>query len=487
MSSITLVTWLLKMDSIAYSSLGAEKLFEIYQRTGAPLHTSYAMPQLRAFYGNKDNEAIAKTIDKWATISSICLYRWSGRPQIQMPISYSEASWTGMLNFRTCSWDDQMVDLVETCDGVVQYTDIMLVDEEYTEGIDLLPPLADFDAALPFLREGIPRFNDDGSENIYWERWPELRAYPVNLFLGVGDGAAANIGSKCSGFSTSANQGSQRIAVTVGTSAAARVCLNLPLTLYPGIADRNITIPPGLFCYRVHRDRILVGGALTDGGSVIEWARSLLNLNSNESFDACMAQISKVYELERAVTESSLAMRGDITMIPFLGGERSTGFRGGAKGCISGLTRETTPNDVMYTCLESVVLRICCILELIREVCTPQCAEELSPNTCVIVASGKALERNTLWRSMLADCSSMDVVTDLDSSEGTSRGVAMLVAASLQQAEQCDYFATFNNVDEALHIAGIEKTNSAASVYWKRAKLSQESLIEVIAPTWEEK
>ncbi len=483
---ITLVTWLLKRWT--HSSLGAEKLIEMYQRTGAPLHASYALPQLRAFYGNKDNEAIAKTIDKWATISSICLYRWSGRPNIQMPISYSEASWTGMLKFRTCSWDDHMVDLVETCDGVVQYNDIMLVDEdEYTEGIDLLPPLVDFNAALPFLREGIPRYNYDRSENIYWERWPELRAYPVNLFIGVGDGAAANIGSKCSGFSTSDNLGSQRIAVTIGTSAAARVCLNLPLALYPGVVERKITIPPGLFCYRVHRDRILVGGALTDGGSVVQWARSLLNLHSNESFDACMAQVSKVYELERAVTDSSSAMRGEVTMIPFLGGERSTGFRGGAQGCISGLTRETTPNDVMIACLESVVLRICSIIELIREVCTPQCAEEQSPNTCIIVASGKALERNTLWRQMLADCSSIDVVTDHDSSEGTSRGVAMLVASSLQQAEQCNYFATFNNVDEALHIAGIEKTNSAASEYWKNAKLSQESLIEAIAPTWDEK
>ena len=466
------------------SSLGAENLHAMYQRTGAPLHASYALPQLRAFYRNKDNETIAKTIDKWATISAICLYRWSGRPQIQMPISYSEASWTGMLDFRTCSWDDQIVDLVENCDGVVQYTDELLMDEEYTECIDLLPPLVDFDAALPFLREGIPRYNDDRSDNTYWERWPELRSYPVNLFFGVGDGAAANIGSKCSGFSTSdsSTYGSHRIAVTVGTSAAARVCMHLPLVFSPGEVKRNFTIPLGLFCYRVHRDRVLVGGALTDGGSVVEWARSLLNLHSDESFDACLEQLSKDYELERTGTKSSSA-----TMIPFLGGERSTGFRGGAQGCISGLTRETTSNHVMYTCLESVVLRIHCILQLIREVCASQCAANGNPTHGIIVSSGKALESNTLWRQMLADCSSMDVVIDDDSSEGTSRGVAMLMAASLQQAEFDDNFSTFNNIDEALNISCVETPNVAASDHWNIAKIAQETLIEAIAPTWKEK
>lgn len=474
------------MQLNADRSLGAETLHEMYQRSGTPLHTSYALPQLRAFYGNKDNEAIAKTIDKWSTISSICLYRWSGRPQIQMPISYSEASWTGMLNFRTCSWDDQMVDLVETCDGVVQYTeDDLLVDEEYTEGVDLLPPLADFDAALPFLREGIPRYNDDGSENSYWERWPELRSYPMHLFFGVGDGAAANIGSKCSGISTSEYPvGSQRIAVTVGTSAAARVCLHLPLSLYPGVDESNITIPPGLFCYRVHRDRILLGGALTDGGSVVEWARTMLNLQSNESFDACLGQVSEAYEQERTMAGSSASMHGEVTMIPFLSGERSTGFRGGAKGCISGLTRETTPSHVMYACLESVTLRICCILQLIHELCTSQSISGQKPNQCIIVASGKALERNTLWRQMLADCSSMDVVVDDGSSEGTSRGVAMLMAASLQQSEFSDSFATFNNIDEPLNVSGIDRPSAAVSDRWKIAKLAQESLIEAIAPTW---
>jgi hypothetical protein len=36
---------------------------------------------------------------------------------------------------------------------------------------------------------------------------------------------------------------------------------------------------------------IMVGGALTDGGSVVEWASSLLNLNSDEAFQKCMEEV----------------------------------------------------------------------------------------------------------------------------------------------------------------------------------------------------
>ena len=50
----------------------------------------------------------------------------------------------------------------------------------------------------------------------------------------------------------------------------------------------------------------------------------------------------------------------------------------------------------------------------------------------VLVANGTALERNALGRQILADSSSMDVIVDGDSAEeGTSRGVAMMLAASL--------------------------------------------------------
>ena len=468
------------MPLLFHRELGQEKLDAMYQRTGAPLHASYALPQLRAFYAKEENRHLAERIERWQTLSTICLHRWSGKPCVQMPISYSEASWTGMLDFRTCSWDHEALLLVETCPGVTQYVEPLEEgDEAYLDDIELLPPLMDFDAPLPFLREGIPRYNNDGGANAYWERWPEFRSHMLSMFLGIGDGAAANVGSKCGG----GQQGrQQRIAVTIGTSAAARVCLPLSKTL----SSDHISIPPGLFCYRVNRDTILLGGALTDGGSVVEWARSLLNLESPETFDACMARVTDMYN-ERCGKRK----RGcDVTMIPFLSGERSTGFRAGARACISGLTRDTTSNDVMYACLESVVLRLGRVLRLISEACASRRAEGAG-EFCgdvknVLVASGAALERNALWRQMLADCSNMDVIVDGDSAEeGTSRGVAMLLATSLHQMGLGAPHAAFSGIDERpLVVADETKCNVEAKDQWTVAASSQESLIEAIATTW---
>ncbi len=464
----------------------------MYQRTGAPLHVSYALPQLRAFYAKAENRRLAERITRWQTLSTICLHRWSGKPCVQMPISYSEASWTGMLDFRTCSWDCEALRLVETCSGVTQYVHPLAKgDEGYQDDIELLPPLLDFDAPLPFLREGIPRYNDDGSVNAYWESWPEFRSHVLSLFLGIGDGAAANVGSKCGG----GQQGQQqRIAVTIGTSAAARVCL--PLSTQS--SSDQVRIPPGLFCYRVNRNTILLGGALTDGGIVVEWARSLLNLQSPESFDACMARVTDMYDKRcgkrkrgrdsSSLTESSSKVY--VTMIPFLSGERSTDFRAGARACISGLTRDTTSNDVMYACLESVVLRLGRVLRLISEACASRRAEG-EGESCgdvrnVLVASGTALECNALWRRMLADCSNMDIVLDSDSAEeGTSHGVAMLLAASLQQMGLGAPHAAFSGIDERpLVVADETKCNVEAEDCWAMAALSQESLINAIATTW---
>jgi hypothetical protein len=167
--------------------MGQEKMNYMQRRTGAPIHASYSLPQLRAFYGNEKNKIIAKQIEKWQTISSICHFRWSGRPHVQVPISISEASWTGMLNCGTCCWDDEAVDLLETCPGIAQYQfEVEDDDEEILDDIDLLPPTVPWDAVLPILRTGIPQHNDDGSVNIYWGRWPELRSFPVQLFFGVG-------------------------------------------------------------------------------------------------------------------------------------------------------------------------------------------------------------------------------------------------------------------------------------------------------------
>eukprot|EP00978_Attheya_sp_CCMP212_P048251 scaffold493018_cov43-Attheya_sp.AAC.1 len=87
---------------------------DLYQKTGTPLHSAYALPQFLSFYQQNNRNSPKRQnhsqVHKWQTLASICLARWTGCPQL--PISFSEASWTGLFNFRTCTWEQQALDLL---------------------------------------------------------------------------------------------------------------------------------------------------------------------------------------------------------------------------------------------------------------------------------------------------------------------------------------------------------------------------------------
>ena len=115
----------------------------------------------------------------------------------------------------------------------------------------------------------------------------------------------------------------------VGTSAALRV-------LYETEEPRP---RPGLFLYRLDERRVVEGGALSDGGNLNDWLERTL-----------------------AAPAGSLAGRGPddhgLTFLPFLGGERSTGWDPTATGAVTGLTFATTPLDLRQAALEGVAFRI---------------------------------------------------------------------------------------------------------------------------------
>jgi gluconokinase len=78
------------------------------------------------------------------------------------------------------------------------------------------------------------------------------------VVAGGGDGFLAALGSGC--------ERGDRFALTLGTSSAVRRFLDLPEDVGPS----------GLFCYRYSADRFLVGAASSNGGNVLDWARSSL-------------------------------------------------------------------------------------------------------------------------------------------------------------------------------------------------------------------
>ena len=435
---------------------------QMYQSTGTPtVHSAYALPQLCALYHEKPKEKI-DDIYSWQTVASLCIAQWIGHSGDSFPISFSEASWTGMFNFRSCTWETD----------VLQY-----LPEKCRES---LPKLADCseDNAFEISEYLTNKSTGKRSINPYWERWPELRKRNKNnkrcqFFLGIGDGACANIGSKCAGPS--------RLAVTIGTSAAARVCIPFPKQNEE--KGEPLYVPYGLFCYRINGSNILLGGALTDGGSVIEWLRTLLNLKEDSDLEGCMQKSSQLYEeiicqstLSNATNETCTKNKNMI-FLPFLSGERSTGYRDNAQGGLLGITRSSSPASVMKTCMEGVILRLQDIIRLIQKTTNDQRMEKAS----IIIASGNALERNSFWRQLLADSSNMDVIIDENSSEGTSKGAGIIIFNALFYPN-----AGFksNTTTNDLTITDQKGPRSEIQNYWKCLSSAQTDYIDSIATFW---
>jgi gluconokinase len=197
------------------------------------------------------------------------------------------------------------------------------------------------------------------------------------------DGACSNLGAGC--------VGKARAALMIGTSGALRI-------LYETERPKP---RPGLFMYRLDARRVVEGGALSDGGNLHSW------------LDATLAD-ARGSLLERSPEEHGLAF------LPFLGGERSTGWDPDATGAVTGLTFATTPRDIRQAALEGVAFRFAAIADLLPEV------EE-------IVCTGGGLLSDPEWAQLVADALARQVTVS-GVREASLRGAAVATLARLGHA-----------------------------------------------------
>ncbi len=325
----------------------------VHDRTGCRFHTSYWPAQLRWVHQAWPERAARAA--RWMTLGEYLEQTLFG----ESAISFSAASWTGLLDRRQLVWDDALLA-------------ILPIHRRQ------LSPLVDASAARQGLRPEFAR------------RWPALARVP--WFPAIGDGAAANIGS---GAVTP-----DRVALTIGTSSAMRA-------ITTGDIER---LPSGLWCYRVDGHRSLPGGALTEGGMVYAWMARTLRLEENQPSDA----------LDQALATLPPDAHG-LTILPFLAGERSPGWRGEARATIHGLSLATTPLDILRAGMEAVAYRIALVYQQLRG---------LLPKAPHIIASGGALVNSPTWVQILADVLNRPITLSR-AEEATARGAALLALESL--------------------------------------------------------
>jgi gluconokinase len=334
---------------------------QVHNRTGARFHSSF-WPAKLLWIRKTDPKAFART-SQWLSLSDYVALKLFGTAVT----SVSMASATGVFDIRKCAWDGALAKFV---------------------GLKT---------------SHFPAIADDGEAfELYGgfaKRWPRLK--DTRWFPAIGDGAANNIGAGCVERS--------KAALMIGTSGAMRVA-------YRG--EPPAAIPPGLWCYRIDRHRVIIGGALSDGGGLYQWLKETLRLGAND--DAVEDKIAG-----REPTAHGL------TFLPFLAGERSTGYHENAHGGVLGLKSSTDSIDIVHAALESVAYRFAEIFEQLNSVSKIR----------EITASGGALRRSLVWTQIIADVLGRDLTLP-EAHEASSRGAVLLILETIGKIKSIEKMPT---------------------------------------------
>ncbi len=318
----------------------------VHDRTGAHFHSSFWPAKLLWF--RRENPAVFEKTSMWLSLSDYISLKLFGKPVT----SISMASGTGVFDQRKCGWDK----------GLPKFLKVKA-------------------SALPVIATDGETFRLNKKFAARWQRLREAIWFPS-----VADGAADNVGSGCVTH--------KKAALMIGTSAAMRV-------IYQG--DPPTRIPDGLWCYRVDRKRVIVGGALSDGGNLYALMKKRFKLSGN---------------IDQLVAEREAA--DGLVVIPFFHGERSTGYDEDARGAIIGMTAEHDGIDVLRAAMEGVAFRLADIFERLSTVA----------DIHEIVASGGALRDSPVWTQIIADVLGRDLTLN-DAAESSSRGAVLLALESL--------------------------------------------------------
>lgn len=329
---------------------------EVHARTGCRFHPSYWPAKL--LWLKKERAKLFGKARRWLSFSDYFSLRLFGAATT----SVSMASATGLLNQKTCEWDQELLN-------------------ELGLSVEQLPEIAAVGEAF--------QFQSDAS------RWPTLEG--AVWFPAIGDGAANNIGAGC--------VGPNRAALMIGTSGAMRVVLT---------ASPPDTMRPELFCYRADRDRIVVGGALSDGGGLYRWMKQTLFGLYDDA------------EIERSLGSMEPDSHG-LTVLPFWFGERSTGWSCSAQGSIVGLTARTQPAEILRAAMEAVCHRFALLATALGS------ATPISE----IVGTGNALLSSPLWAQMIADVLGQRIELSTIS-EASCRGAALLALEAVGKIDSIE-------------------------------------------------
>ncbi|RYX84935.1 carbohydrate kinase [bacterium] len=362
----------------------------LHARLGTPFHTSF-WPAKLLWLRDVRPELFESKL-QWLSFGEFVALNWTKEPRV----SLSMASGTGLFDQNKCDFDEEMLShLPITRDQLLPLCDA-------GDATELKPELA--------------------------QRWPRLTN--AKWFMALGDGACSNIGGGGTDSST--------LALNAGTSGALRVVLH----------DFEGAPPHGLWRYRVDKKRSLVGGALSNCGNVLMWARQTLLLPDDWQ-----------QQLEAMAPDSH-----GLSVLPFLAGERAPIWNPNAHFAVAGATLHTNSMDILRASLEAAALRYRVLGDLLAP---------LAPEA-QITFSGGALEHVPAWQTIVCDAMGRSLCASKEA-EASARGAALLALEAI---------GTISDVSDVPSERGeYLKPNANNSAIYARALERQTSLYSKLHET----
>jgi gluconokinase len=391
-----LLTWADTRATAQAERLKAE-LPELHDRTGTPLHPMAPLAKLVWF--REREPAIHAAARRWVGLKELVLQRLTGR----WVVDWSVASGTGLFELETLDWCAQALELAGI--RAEQLAELVATDQ----ALELTGAAAE--------ELGI----DPGS--------PVIAA--------AGDGPLANLGV-----------GAVRpgvAACSIGTSGALRLMVKRP------VVDPMRRV----FCYCLTKDRWVAGGAINNGGVVLQWAGEALAPDLGPHAED---------ELLRLAAEVPPGSDG-LVMAPYLLSERAPHWSAVPTGAYVGLTRHHGRGHLVRAAIEGVCQQLNLVLDSMTA--TGQEVREIR-------ATG-GFARSQFWRQMLADVLRQPIGF-AEQREGSGFGAALLGMHALGMIESLDVAA------DLVRIADVVEPDPAAAARYDELLPIFGSLYEALGP-----
>ena len=324
---------------------------EIYSRTGCPLHAMY-MPA-KIYWLKKNKPEIFESADKFITIKEYIIYKLTG----EKVVDYSLAGAGGLFDIRNFCWEQNLMEFLG------------LGEDYFSRAVDGKLKLN--------LRQEIREDLDS-----------DFKVVP-----GSGDGPLANLGAGA--------YKNNEFVLTIGTSGAVRAFSREPV-----IDDLKRT-----WCYMLDEDVFLPGGAINNGGLVLQWLRKLLYDSSKEK-ERFYSDIDSYIEDIEPGSEK-------LMFLPFLTGERSPNWDASMRGIMLGLGLNHDREQIIKAGLEGIIYRMYAVFKAL---------EDLLEKQQKVIATG-GFTRSDAWLQLLADIFGREVV-NLESFDASTAGAAMMGAVA---------------------------------------------------------